>query len=529
MAKSTGKPGTPLASRRRFMAGLAGLVAAPAIITPAHARPWMLDGITAGDVTADSAVIWARADRSSRMIVKWSTTDRFLDVNRIAGQLVTGRTGYIGQIPLTRLPPGQEIFYRVQFETPDGLAISPPRTGHVRTPGGGRDVTFVFGGDQCGAGWGINPEWGGLRMFETMRATNPDFLIHLGDRIYADAPMQEVVILEDGSRWRNIVTPAKEKVAETLAEFRGNYSYNFLDEHYRRFSAEVPMMATWDDHEVTNDWWPGRRMSWKKMSRKGYVIKEIDQLARHGRQAFFEYTPMRREAVAQDRIYRKISHGPLIDVFMLDGRSYRSPGNRNRQQEMARDTALLGTEQLEWLKRALAESTALWKIIGNPLPLAHVRKAERPRYDKWANQDHGAPLGRELEIADILSHIRRHAIRNVVWLAADVHYAAAHHFQPDRAAFTDFDPFWEFVAGPFHTRPGRIRYMDKTFGPERLYRSPLSPRATVAPADGYLYFGHARIDAKSGVLTVSLRDLKGQTLYATSLEPVGGWSLHQPR
>lgn len=502
------------------MAGLAGIVAAPAIITPAHARPRILDGITAGDVTADSAVIWARADRSSRMIVEWATTDSFRDVNKIEGQLVTARTNHIGQVPLTRLPPGQEIFYRVRFETPDGLTSSKPDTGHLRIPGSGQDVTFVFGGDQCGAGWGINPEWGGLKMFETMRATNPDFLIHLGDRIYADTPMQETVILEDGSRWKNIVTPAKEKVAETLAEYRGNYSYNFLDDHYRRFSAEVPMIATWDDHEVTNDWWPGRRLSWKKMSRKGYVVKDVDQLARHGRQAFFEYTPMNRAAASLNRIYRKISYGPLLDVFMLDSRSYRAPNSRNRQAEGGQDTAMLGTEQLEWLKSALARSTALWKVIGNPLPLAHVRKAEKPRYDKWANRDHGEPLGRELETASILSHIKRHAIGNVVWLAADVHYAAAHHFHPDRAAFTGFDPFWEFVAGPFHTRPGRGRYMDKTFGPKRLFRSPLSPRAGLPPSDGYLYFGHARIEAKSRVLTVSLRDLEGQILYTKSLEPV---------
>jgi phosphodiesterase/alkaline phosphatase D-like protein len=33
-------------------------------------------------------------------------------------------------------------------------------------------------------------------------------------------------------------------------------------------------------------------------------------------------------------------------------------------------------------------------------------------------------------------------------LTADVHYTAAHYFDPNKAAFQDFDPFWEFVSGP---------------------------------------------------------------------------------
>jgi len=39
-------------------------------------------------------------------------------------------------------------------------------------------------------------------------------------------------------------------------------------------------------------------------------------------------------------------------------------------------------------------------------------------------------------------------VRNTVWLTADVHYCAAHHYHPNRAAYQQFEPFWEFVAGP---------------------------------------------------------------------------------
>jgi alkaline phosphatase D len=352
-----------------------------------------------------------------------------------------------------------------------------------------------------------------------MARTEPDFLLHLGDRIYADHPMNESVILGQDRRWTNIVTPAKQRVAQTVGQYRGNYSYNFIDDHYRRFSAGVPMIATWDDHEVTNNWWPGRKLAQRVMQRKGYTVSPVDLLARRGRQAFFDFTPMRRRADDPDRIYRKVSYGSLLDLFVLDARSYRSANGGNRQAAWGPDASLLGPAQREWLKASLATSRAVWKIVGNPLPIAHVRKTDRSRYDKWANDDPGQPLGRELEIADILSFIKRQRIANVVWLAADVHYSAAHRFDPAGAAFGDFDPFWEFVAGPFHTRPGRVRQMDPTFGPERLFRTPLGPAPDPPPSAGYLYFGHARIDARTAAMTVSLRDLSGRPLYEQTLAP----------
>ena len=509
----------PGVSRRWFLRGATGFAAAPAFIAPAQARPAIMDGVTAGDVTSDSAVIWARADRISRLFVEWSTDSGFQKATRAPYLDVTARTGHTGQIVLDNLPPGKEIFYRARFDSADGLISGESANGSLRTAGPGRDVSFVFGGDQGGAGWGIAPLQGGLRLFETMRTTNPDFLVHLGDRIYADRPLNESVLLDDGSRWNNIVTPAKKKVAETVAEYRGNYSYNFLDASYRRFSAAVPMMATWDDHEVANNWWPGHMLKRRFMQRKGYSENSIDVLAKHGRQAFFDFTPMRRDTAEPGRIYRKIAYGPLVDVFLLDARSYRSPNNSNRQSALGTAASLLGPLQTEWLKKSLAESQATWKIVGNPLPIAHVRREERARYDKYANGDNGLPRGREIEMAGILSHIKNHRIRNVVWLAADVHYSAATFFDPGRAAFQDFNPFWEFIGGPFHTRPGRIRNQDQTFGPQRRFRTPVSKDVNPPPSAGFQYFGHARIDAKTGGLTVTFRDQSNQILHSQSIAP----------
>ncbi len=58
--------------------------------------------------------------------------------------------------------------------------------------------------------------------------------------------------------------------------------------------------------------------------------------------------------------------------------------------------------------------------------------------------------GRELKMARLLKFIKHKGIHNIVWLTADVHYAAAHYYDPAKEAAKDFAPFWEFVAGPLN-------------------------------------------------------------------------------
>ena len=53
----------------------------------------------------------------------------------------------------------------------------------------------------------------------------------------------------------------------------------------------------------------------------------------------------------------------------------------------------------------------------------------------------GPVLGREFEFADLFRYIKHNRVRNTVWLTADVHYTAAHYYDPRKAKFTDFHPF----------------------------------------------------------------------------------------
>jgi phosphodiesterase/alkaline phosphatase D-like protein len=194
------------------------------------------------------------------MWVEWSTSERFSHVHRIAGPNALPDTDHTARVVLEDLPAGEPVFYRVQWEdlAESGL-LSEPVNGSFRTaPRRRRDVLFAWSGDVCGQGWGIDTARGGMRGWETVRAAHPDFFVHSGDTIHADNPLVSEVRLDDGSLWKNEVTPEKSKVAETLAEFRGCQSYNRRDENLRRFSAEVPILAQWDDHETMNNWYPQR-------------------------------------------------------------------------------------------------------------------------------------------------------------------------------------------------------------------------------------------------------------------------------
>jgi alkaline phosphatase D len=343
--------------------------------------------------------------------------------------------------------------------------------------------------------------------FEAVRRLDPDFFVHSGDSVYADNPMAERVDLPDGRVWRNVVTPEKSKVAETLDEYRGQHRYTRLDDNVRRFAAEVPQVVHWSDHEVTDNWYPGETLSDER-----YTTRDVDTLAARGRRAFLEYVPL-----LGNRIDRVLPYGPLVEVFSVDTRSYRGPNSAGRDDgPVAR--RMLGDDQLARLSRRLRTTRALWKVIASDMPVGLVSSDGPVAHDGIANRDPGRPAGRELEIAQLLSDLKRSGVRNVVWLTAEVHYTAAHHYDPQRASSTDFDPFWEFVSGPLHAATFPRTELDGTFGP-RVVFSRAADRPGQPPSDGLQFLGHVGIDGDSGVMTVQLRDVGGDVLHQTDLDP----------
>jgi alkaline phosphatase D len=480
--------------------------------TVGASRPIITHGVQSGDVTGNTAVIWSRADRRARMQVEISAHPDFRDARILRGPSALPARDYTTKLRVGNLPRGQQLYYRVSYDNRGKM--SEPVVGSLRTtPRRGDDIRFTWVGDCAGQGWGINPDFGGMKGWETMRTFNPDFMIFSGDTVYADGPLVPEVDLANGGTWKNLMIPEKEKVAETLDEFRGQFKYNLLDENVRRFLAQTPMISQWDDHEVTNNWYPGEILQDDR-----YVVNDVDLLARRAKRAFGEYMPIGATVERQGRVYRKINYGPNLDVFVLDMRTFKDPNDTNLQTDRG-DAVFLGRRQIEWLIRSLARSTATWKVIAADMPIG-LLVPDGSNWEAIANGDNGEPLGRELEIAYLLGQLKQRGVSDVVWLTADVHYAAAHHYHPDRAAFKGFDPFWEFVSGPIHAGTFGPNGLDDTFGPEVDF-SEAALYPNMPPSDGRQYFGVVDIDAASKDMTVKLVNIDGHVLYTKTLANSG--------
>ena len=244
--------------------------------------------------------------------------------------------------------------------------------------------------------------------------------------------------------------------------------------------------------------------------------KHVAVLAARAKQAFFDYAPIRPDRRDPRQVYRVVRRGPLAEVFVLDCRSYRGPNTANLQAQAGPETAMLAATQRAWLEEALARSTATWKIIACDQPIGVV-VPDGPLQEGFANGD-PRTLGREHEVAALLTALKRRRVRNVVFVTADVHYAAAHHYDPARATYTDFDPFWEFVAGPLHAGTFGPGVLDATFGPEAVFTS-VPPKPNRPPSDGLQFFGLVAIDPSTRAATVTLHDREGKTLYTKVIEP----------
>ncbi|MEP2641527.1 alkaline phosphatase D family protein [Roseobacter sp.] len=506
-------------TRRAVLAGSAAFATSLALpnLSRAASRPVFTHGVQSGDVDLSSGMIWTRTDRPARIRMEVSTTESFAHARQLASMDALPASDFSIKRLVAGLPSDQDIFYRfTAADLSETSVLSAPITGRFRTaPSTRRDIRFAWSGDTAGQGWGIDDD--GMATYATMAQHSPDFFIHSGDTIYADGPMTDEVEKDGQVIWKNtVLTDDKRKVAETLDEFRGQWKYNMLDDHVRAMNAHVPTFMQWDDHEVVNNWSDSKDL----MADDRYTEKSVHMLQARATRAFHEMTPLRITPTEPNRVYRKINYGPMLDVFFLDLRSYRGPNSDNMQTELTDAARILGPDQMAWLRRELSASSATWKVIACDMPIGLVVGGGQ---EAVANGDSGAAKGRELEIAELLRFIKAAKIDNTVWFTADVHYTAAHFYNPDKAQFQDFEPFWEFVSGPLHAGTFGPNDMDMTFGPQVKYVKAPTPEQGVnlPPSMGLQFFGLVDIDGRTQQMTVRLMDRANTELYAVTLDPKG--------
>ena len=274
----------------------------PAGVALVRNRLTLPSGMATGDVTSDSAVLWSRSSGAGRMTAVLRAVDdggailrgRGAFERTLRGPRATQASDFTAKIHAGNLPSNTRFALEISFEDDGGAAGETVRgtfrtapdagtyNGKGRTGGtsNGGEVpsssaqSFVWTGDTAGQGWGINEEIGGMRGYRAMHQTRPDFFIHSGDTVYADGPLAETVVEKDGQVWRNLVTEEVSKVAETLDEYRGRHRYNLMDANMRAMFADVPVIANWDDHETTNNWYPGEILEDPR-----YTVRDVNTRA----------------------------------------------------------------------------------------------------------------------------------------------------------------------------------------------------------------------------------------------------------
>ena len=512
-------------------------------------------GIASGDVTATTAVIWARANRSAQMIVEYTPLRPVSwPPARHIGPLVGAGDDFTGKAILQGLLPDTRYLYWVRFLTPAEGLETVSGAGQFRTAptdGTARPLTFVWWGDLGGQGYCRDPERG-YAIFIQMARLTPDFAIANGDSVYTDGICPPVTPHPDHPR--NLVSPDPETAvhqlvpatdprwktkAEVLAAYRAKWKYNLEDEAYRRFHAQTPHYYQWDDHEVLNDWSPGEENI--GAIRGSRDARPASALSEPGRQGFFEYTPIGPDPV--NRIYRSFRLGKLAELFLLDARSYRDDNilpdgagkvldvrlaNGERRRLEGKSKSILGAAQRDWLLKGLREAQArgvVWKIVSSDAPLSspsgsyslfapegpmtplyHVRDgwAAGMRLNTDTDGNQGSPLGFESELRAILAFLKAEGITNVVWLATDVHYARSLRYEPggELAGLV----FHEFISGPANAGTGPPRPVSRSFSPIELYAKGRRPDPD---SPSFFNFGVLRI-AADGSLRAEIRDADGQ-------------------
>ena len=311
------------------------------------------------------------------------------------------------------LAPGQWYWY--QFKA-GGHASTIGRTRTLPPPGAAVDrLRFAFACCQ-------SYEDGFFTAYRHMAAEDLELVVHVGDYIYEYPERDRGVRRHIGPEIR------------TLSDYRNRYALYKTDRDLQAAHAAFPWVATWDDHEVVNDYANDR----PKSNETSEVFLQRRAAAY---QAYYEHMPLRRSAVPRGpfmKIYRAFSYGSLASFFTLDTRQYRTVqacGNGVRpacdveNRHLDPKGTLLGAEQERWLHDGLGRSRTPWNILAQQMMMAKIDwwhgDDQRYSYDQWD--------GYEVERNRLFAFLSSRRIANPVVLAGDVH----NHWVCDLKA--DFD------------------------------------------------------------------------------------------
>jgi myo-inositol-hexaphosphate 3-phosphohydrolase/phosphodiesterase/alkaline phosphatase D-like protein len=410
----------------------------------------LLNGIASGDTTQTSTVLWARSNFTGAVTFEYSTDANFRTISGTATANVTNPLQPV-KVEVNGLQPNTQYFYRVTDAAQDSEV--------------GKFSTAAAIGTQTGLRFGVSGDWRGeLAPYPAIANAddrNLKFFVALGDTIYADDASPGLL---------DPATGLPKPQAETLDEFRAKhievYGDRFGANTWADLRASTSILATVDDHEVTNDFAGGELATSDprfKDNTPGRLINDT-ALFDNGLKAFQEYNPLRDEfygntgdprTAGERKIYRYNTYGNDAATFVLDTRSFRDaeipgPTDFTNPQQVGSVLAqtftpgrtLLGKIQLEDLKQDLlaAERNGIsWKFVMVPEPIQNIFPG--------INTD--AFEGYNAERTELLKFINDNQLTNVVFVAADVHTTFVNNLTYQEQAFGPqiATSVWEITTG----------------------------------------------------------------------------------
>jgi alkaline phosphatase D len=308
-----------------------------------------------------------------------------------------------------------------------------------------------------------------------------DFVIHLGDFIYDSSggtdfqptPHEDrrfSMLSEyhpntyDDELLGDVPKPKMSRIVLDLADFRHIYRVYRKDQNLQRAMERHTWIMTADDHEIGNDaYWdyerntlglPDHPYTTSKSLSEGQIIQKLNQLKLDSQQSWWEYTPT-RVTINRDstdphnflKIYRRLVFGDMLELLMIDSRTYRTAHPCGSDQAFngrylpltcgstfenpyidGRPHSMLGIEQKEWLFDHLLSSTRRYKVLGNQTLMARLgiehKNWEIPfSVESWD--------GFQFERSELMQALKSHQVENFVVLTGDFHSHIAANLKMD--------------------------------------------------------------------------------------------------
>lgn len=347
-------------------------------------------GVASGDPLPNGVILWTRVtpDSPGPVTVNWQVAlDTGMTNTVQSGNVTTDdNSDYTVKVDVSGLQPATWYYY--QFEVNGRYSL----VGRTYTAPMGDADSLRFALVSCSRyARGYFNVYGRLAQRNDVHA-----ILHLGDYIY-----------EDGDSSDRQHDPDHEII--DLDDYRMRHSQYKMDEDLRCLHQMYPVISVWDDHETANNSW--KNGAENHQSNEG---SWSDRKA-SGIQAYYEWMPIRQvDPNNQERIYRTVSYGDLMDLYMLDtrliGRDEQVLGggiddpNRN----------LLGPDQLGWLSNEMGNTGAQWKVLGQQVMMAPLEIFGFPfNTDQWD--------GYRAERQRVYDSILTKNIEDVVVLTGDIH------------------------------------------------------------------------------------------------------------